>query len=138
MVTKVPLLVHLHGSEVFILKYNRLVEQMGLWVYGRAKRVLSCSADLLRRSLDMGLDPSKSEAIPTSVNVRRFTFDRQSGLAVRRELGVQENAKVVLAPGRLVSRKGFEYLIEAMPAVVDRTPLLSWRAGFSAMPACHR
>ena len=122
LVTKVPLLVHLHGSEVFILKYNRLVEQMGLWVYGRAKRVLSCSADLLRRSLDMGLDPSKSEAIPTSVNVRRFTFDRQSGLAVRRELGVQENAKVVLAPGRLVSRKGFEYLIEAMPAVVDRHP----------------
>jgi len=122
MAIRVPLIVHLHGSEVFILKYNRIVECIGMWVYGRAKRVLSCSADLLRRSLDMGLDPSKSESIPTAVDVGRFAFDRHDGQALRQHLEVPENARVILAPGRLVSRKGFEYLIEAMPAVVAEHP----------------
>ena len=122
MITKTPLVVHLHGSEVFVLKYSRVLGHVGRWVYRRARRVVACSADLMRRSLEVGLDPAKSEAIPTAVDVGRFSEDEDSALALRRRMGLQQDAQVILAPGRLVYRKGFEHLVEAMPSILERHP----------------
>ena len=121
-IANVPLVVHLHGSEVFVLQYSRWLGYVGRWVYSRADRLVSCSANLMQRTLELGLDPAKSEAIPTAVNAKRFSFNAESGRILRKRLGLPEEARVILAPGRLVCRKGFEYLIQAMPIILERHP----------------
>lgn len=107
-----PLVVSLHGSDVFVAERNALIGRVARGVFARAGAVTACSDDLHQRALALGANPASTVTVPYGVDTQRFTPDAARRAAVRQRLGVGD-APLVVTAGRLVSKKGFEFLIDA-------------------------
>ena len=116
-----PLVVSLHGSDVYIAERLLPARLAARAAFRRAAFVTACSSDLARRAVALGADPERISVIPYGVDAGRFRPDAAARRTVRAQLEVPDNVPLIAAAGRLVSKKGFEYLIDAVaetPAVV--------------------
>lgn len=111
-----PLVISLHGSDVYVAETLAPARFAARHALRRAGFVTACSDDLARRAVALGAEPSRLETIPYGVDTARFHPEPQARLATRRELGVPDDVLLAVAAGRLVRKKGFEYLIEAVAA----------------------
>ncbi len=115
-----PLVVSLHGSDVFLSEKSSLVRRGARSVFRRAAAVTACSDDLAERSEKLG---SKSPiTVPYGVSTDHFEPIPEDAAALRRKLGLPSDAPVILAVGRLVHKKGFEYLVDAAPRIRAEFP----------------
>ena len=108
-----PLVVSLHGSDVFVAERHGAVGVAARYAFKRAAWVTACSQDLRDRAVRLGADPNRMTVIPYGVDSERFRPDADARRAVRARLGLGDGELVVLAYGRLVKKKGFEHLIDA-------------------------
>jgi glycosyltransferase involved in cell wall biosynthesis len=110
-----PLVVSLHGSDVFVAERTGVARAAARRVFSRAGAVTACSDDLARRAIAIGADSARMEVVPYGVDTARFA---PAGAASRHErrarVGIGDGDALVVAAGRLVRKKGFEYLIDAM------------------------
>lgn len=118
MLHRLPLLVSLHGSDVFVAERNRLFTTFAQSVFAKATQVIACSNDLAERAMRLGLDREKVGVIPIGVDVHKFCGDETREKTLGEKLGVASDELVVLGLGRLVYKKGFEYLVRAIPQVI--------------------
>jgi glycosyltransferase involved in cell wall biosynthesis len=109
-----PLVVSLHGSDVYVAETLPPARAVARRVFARAGFVTACSDDLGRRAVALGAEPSRLEVVPYGVDTARFRPDPEARAAMRRELGVGGEEILAVAAGRLVKKKGFEYLIDAI------------------------
>lgn len=107
-----PLVVSLHGSDVFVAERNAMIGRVARRVFARAGAVTACSDDLHQRALALGAPAASTATVPYGVDTHRFAPDAARRVVVREALGVGE-APLVVTAGRLVSKKGFEFLIDA-------------------------
>lgn len=114
-----PLVISLHGSDVYIAERLLPARLAARAAFRRAAFVTACSSDLARRAVALGADPERISVIPYGVDADRFRPDAEAGKALRAQLGVPDQAALVAAAGRLVSKKGFEYLIDAIAQTRD-------------------
>src|SRR5690242_7331778 len=114
---RLPLVVSLHGSDVFVAEKHKVVGAVARRTLTRAGWVTACSDDLRRRALGLGASEARSEVVPYGVDAERFHPDPTARASVRRELGVPEHTPLVFTVGRFVRKKGFEYLIDATAAL---------------------
>jgi glycosyltransferase involved in cell wall biosynthesis len=117
-----PLVLSLHGSDVYVAERNRAFGLAARLAMRRAAAVTACSADLRERALRLGAAPARARVIPYGVDPARFADREADGADLRRRLGIPAGAPLLLAFGRLVPKKGFEHLVDAMPAVLERHP----------------
>jgi glycosyltransferase involved in cell wall biosynthesis len=107
--------------------YNRLDR----WSLRAADRVVTVSrsfAEQLRRG---GVRPERIEVIHNSIDVERTAVIRDAGaLAFRRELGISDFEKVVLAVGRLSLEKGHADLVKALALLLKSHPAIGLKAVF--------
>jgi glycosyltransferase involved in cell wall biosynthesis len=111
----IPLVVSLHGSDVYVAETFAPAAWAARRVFSHAAVVTACSADLGRRAVALGADADHVEVIPYGVDVERFGPRPSMRASQRARLDVTEDALLVFAAGRLVRKKGFEYLIDAVP-----------------------
>ena len=109
-----PLVVSLHGSDVYVAETFAAARLAARHTFRRAGFVTACSDDLAKRAIALGADPARIETVPYGVDVARFHPDAEMRATRRRELGVGDRVPLCVAAGRLVRKKGFEYLIDAM------------------------
>lgn len=112
-----PLVVSLHGSDVFIAERFPPARIAARQAFQRAGFVTACSDDLARRALDLGAPRERIETVPYGVDVERFHPDAAVRTARRRELSVGDGVPLCVAAGRLVRKKGLEYVIDALAEV---------------------
>jgi glycosyltransferase involved in cell wall biosynthesis len=108
---RVPLVVSLHGSDVFLSERSRLAGAFARRALAEARVVTACSSDLGRRAVALGASPGRVRVVPYGVDPQAFSPGKGAG--VRGELGIPGGDLLVLAVGRLVEKKGFRYLLEA-------------------------
>ena len=120
---RLPLVVSLHGSDVFVAERVRAARLAARAVFGRAGFVTACSADLARRAVALGAPEDRLEVVPYGVDTTRFKPDPAARAAHRAALGLREDAPLLFTAGRLVRKKGFEYLIDAMSRLPVGTTL---------------
>jgi glycosyltransferase involved in cell wall biosynthesis len=113
---RTPLVVSLHGSDVFLAERLWPARALARTALRRAGAVTACSSDLARRALRLGARAARTRVVPYGVDVARFSPDVAQG-GIRQRLGVPEGAFLVLALGRLVQKKGFAHLVEAAARV---------------------
>ena len=120
--TGVPLVVSLHGSDVFVAE-RLLVFRPGVrFIFRAACHVIACSADLASRAINLGLPSNKITVVPYGADVNRYTPDPQTGQALRAKLSIPQSRNVVMVMGRLVYKKGFSHFLCAIPAMLNHCP----------------
>jgi len=112
-----PLVISLHGSDVFVAERIAPARTLARRVLGRAGCVTACSADLASRAVSLGAPPARIEVVPYGVNARRFAPDADAREALRTGVRIPTDTPLLFSAGRLVRKKGFEYLIDALPMV---------------------
>ena len=99
---KVPLVVSLHGSDMYLARKGRIFGTFARAVLKRAKTVTACSPDLKMQA---------EELSGRSVNLLEYGVDTKAFCPQ----GTRDQNSV-LAIGRLVHKKGFVELIDAFAA----------------------
>ena len=120
----VPLVISLHGSDVFVAERHRIARLAARSAFRRACWVTACSEDLRSRAAAVGADTRRSNVIPYGVDSERFRPDVDLRARGRALLGIADNVPLVFAVGRLVKKKGFEYLIDAAAMLKTQQPQL--------------
>jgi glycosyltransferase involved in cell wall biosynthesis len=118
---RLPLVVSLHGSDVFIAERHALMGAAARRVFQRAARITAPSDDLCGRAARLGADPARLRTVPYGVDSERFAPNAAVRRAVRHELALGDEPVIVTA-GRLVRKKGFEYLIDAARTLAASHP----------------
>lgn len=119
---KLPLVVSMHGSDVFMAEKNRAFGSAARWCFDRAAWITACSDDLMQRALALGADENKTELIPYGADAKVFHVHPEEAGRVRAALSLKRDEVMILAVGRMVYKKGFEFLVRAMPQILQHTP----------------
>ena len=117
----VPLVVSLHGSDVFVAERLAIAGRAARIALTRAGYVTACSADLAARAIKLGADPGRIAIVPYGVDASRFAPSAAAKSALRSRFGLTPAALLIATAGRLVRKKGFEYLVDALLASPDVT-----------------
>jgi glycosyltransferase involved in cell wall biosynthesis len=108
-----PTVISLHGSDVFMAEKSWLARGLARRAIRDARAITACSSDLRERVLRLGAEAATTRTVPYGVDTQQFTPGSASP-AFRARFGIASDAVLVMAMGRLVEKKGFSYLIEAM------------------------
>jgi len=119
-----PLVISLHGSDVFVAERHAVVGRAARWAFGKAGFVTACSEDLRQRALRLGAREAASATIPYGVDAGRFAPNADARARLRASWGIPADATVVIGVGRFVRKKGFEYLIDAVARLAPTLPAL--------------
>jgi len=115
-----PVVVSLHGADVGAASSSTLLGLVAKAALHRADHLVAASGEMIERVAV--LDPSvrdRSSIIPHGANGALFRpGDRKEA---RRHLNVDSQGPILLAVGRLVPKKGFEYLIRSLSLLNEST-----------------
>ncbi len=118
----VPVVVSLHGSDVFLVERHRGVRAATVAALRRIDWITACSHDLASRAAAVGAASDRIEVVPYGVDASRFRPDSGMRDAVRARYGLGPADLVLFTAGRFVRKKGFEYLIDAVAQLAPRRP----------------
>jgi len=108
----IPYLVTSHGGDLFGLR-GKLLGKLKRAVAKSSTAMTVVSSAMAEEARRIGLRPPRLEVLPMGVDLReRFVPDPS----------VQRDRDVLLAVGRLVPKKGLNFLLTAMPAIVRARP----------------
>ena len=115
-----PVVISLHGSDVFVAERYGVARLVARSTLRKAAWVTACSHDLEQRAIAIGADPERTDVVSYGVDADRFKPDVTARAVVRERLECPMDTKIVFTAGRLVRKKGFEYLIEGVAQLRDR------------------
>jgi glycosyltransferase involved in cell wall biosynthesis len=113
----IPLVISLHGSDVYVAERLAPARVAARMAFRRSAFVTACSQDLASRAIALGAPRERTKVVPYGVDASRFQPSATARTEFRRQLNVGDDVPLIAAAGRLVSKKGFEYLIDAMTQV---------------------
>lgn len=116
--TGVKLAISLPGSDLLVARSNPLARAFARFSLAQADLVTANSAELQQVAYGLGARREQFDLIIYGVDPSALQPDPASGSALRQELALSPSHFVVLAVGRLVPKKGFRYLVEAMPGLL--------------------
>lgn len=120
-----PVSVTLRGTESRHLA-DAPLRRLVLGAVRGATRVFSVSDSLRRLVVEQGVAANHVSVVGNGVDLGRFRPIPVE--QARRELGLPDDAKVLVSVGGLVERKGFHRVIELLPALLERFPSLHYLA----------
>ena len=106
----VPLLVTTHGGDIYALN-SAPVLRLKRWVFGRAKAITTVNSQMKARLVEWGQPAAKISLLPMGVDTQSVGELAAMTTKVPGQL---------LVVGRLVEKKGIEYLLEALRILRDR------------------
>lgn len=110
------------GIPVFRTRHLR-TRIGGPFVYARlADCVLTVSEDVRRYLVGEGVPDRQVIAVPTGINLKRFSPDRTDLVDMRARFGIPEDAPVIGIVAVLRARKGHRFLIEAFKRLLPEFP----------------
>ncbi len=118
-----PLAISLHGSDLFLAERSPVLRGAARFALRTAGAVTACSRDLAARARRLGAPAAGTFVIPYGVDPEAFRpATAEDRRRLHAELGIEPQVPLILAVGRLVYKKGFEFLLRALPRLRPRTP----------------
>jgi glycosyltransferase involved in cell wall biosynthesis len=128
--------VTLHGGDVlqaddgssYGYAWSPAVQRELRAVFGWVGGVRAMSPLLARAAERFGCDPAKIATVPLNTSAHFYPNEPLSPLRERSrraalaELGLPEDARILLASGRVLPIKGFDTLVDALPAILAAHP----------------
>ena len=120
--TGVPFVVTLPGTDAYLAYRYKPFGWVAKIISQSSKGIISNSSWHLKRILKLGVSGKSTEVISYPVSVLAFKPIKTGLDKLREELGLKKDTFIILAVGRLVYKKGFNYLIEALAEVKKKHP----------------
>lgn len=120
---KLPVTITLRGTEVPHSRQPRLRQRLSNTLRA-ADRVFSVSDSLRKLAISLGVAPDNTQVVGNGVDLTRFgpvNRDR-----ARQQLGLPEDAQVLISVGALVERKGMHRVIACLPDLLKLHPDLHY------------
>jgi phosphatidyl-myo-inositol dimannoside synthase len=115
-----PYVVVVHGAEVTVPGRLPASRALGARVLHRAAGVVAASEYSAREAVRAARRKLPGVVVPPGVDVDRFRpIDAAESLAVRKAFGLDDERPLVVGMSRLVPRKGFDVLIDAVAGLPD-------------------
>ena len=115
----IPLVVSMPGSDATIGVQNPLFRRLSRFVFDEAKVITANSEALRNVAVDqLGADIRKFDLIAYGFDPQMRYVDNRGVAELRARLGVPADAVVFLAVGRMVPKKGFDFLIRALAQLI--------------------
>ncbi len=120
----IPVVATLHGSDVFVAEKRFPYSYMTRVTNRGISRLTSCSPELRDRICKLGFPTEYSHVIPYAADPQMLKQgpDESAARVAREKLGLLDSYPLIFALGRLVYKKGFEFLIRAMPRLLEEQP----------------
>lgn len=120
---QVPLVLTVHGSDLFVAKLNPFFKWMSKWTFKQTVKVTSSSPTFLQMVETLGAGKEKQCLINHGTTPAEFPpAGDQQLVDLRQRLSIPEDHLIIFSLGRIVLKKGFEYLIEALPQIREKVP----------------
>jgi glycogen(starch) synthase len=124
-----PLVTTIHATEHgrhqgWINKHPQIyIHEVERWITNRSDRVLVCSTFMREQVVDVfGVDEDRVEVIPNGIDPEELQPHDDAELRRLRSEFAAPDEPLVLLVGRLVYEKGFQFALEALPAIIERLP----------------
>lgn len=117
---RLPLAISLHGSDVFMALRNPLFGRIARSVFRRAAAITACSPELAAGAIRLGAAPQRVQVIPYGVDAT--VFHPAVAPLARSDFGLTATDAILVSIGRVVPKKGFDVLIQALPAILRVVP----------------
>lgn len=113
-----PLVISLHGSDVYLAIRSGLMRRAARFAIARAAAIVPCSEDLGRKVIALGAEPSRVHVIPYGADPSLFGrgSDPEARARIRAQVGAGDRP-LVLFVGNLVPKKGVVHLVRAAARV---------------------
>ncbi len=110
----------LNPNEKLMLRFNPLLRSSEKKVMERSVALIAVSMYTRKELVELyGVDEDKIHVIYNGVNIQKFK-PNGNRVSLRRELGIEQEEKVVLCVGRLYHRKGLTTLLQSIPEVLQK------------------
>jgi len=117
-----PVFVSARGTDINLFPSFRLLRPMIRWTLREAQGGIAVCKALADEMLLLGATQQRLTVIGNGVDVERFcSVDRAQA---RTTLGIPADTKVIVAVGALIARKGYHFLIPAIPGIIPLFPML--------------
>lgn len=108
----IPLVITLRGTLIPLSVY-RMRFAAAKWALRQADQIISVSTPLADTARAAGVSSDRIHLVPNGVDAERFPMIDRA--VARRELSWEEDGRLLVTVGHLSPRKGFQYIVEAMP-----------------------
>ena len=120
---QVPLVLTVHGSDLFVAKLNPFFKWMSKWTLKQTVKVTSSSPTFLQMVETLGAGKEKQCLINHGTTPAEFPpAGHQQLVDLRERLSIPKDHLIIFSLGRIVLKKGFEYLIAAVPQIQEKYP----------------
>ncbi len=119
---KLPFVISLHGSDVFLAERSAPAAWAAGWAARQAGAITACSGDLASRLAALGGPTRRIEVVPYGVDADAFRPSPPGTDAIRGRRGIDAHRPVLFTLGRMVFKKGFGVLLDAMPLILRDHP----------------
>ncbi len=120
-ILKVPIVITTHGRDIqkfpeigYGFRLDPIWNERIEYALKNADLVTAIGSSTKNEYLKIGVPIERIAYIPNGVDLKRFKETHQN---IRKILKLANNTKIVLAVGRYDVKKGYEYLIKAIPEV---------------------
>lgn len=122
-VSKIPLIITLHGSDIFLARKHAILGAIARICFRQASAITACSPQLYEGALALGANPERVHLVLWGADPQFFDPQAFSSRAeLRAQLGLPSNVPILLTLGRLVKKKGIEYLVQALQLLRKHVP----------------
>lgn len=124
-VYKLPLVITMQGSDMLVATQNPFFKSVAKWTLKQTAMVTSVTPTFLPELAALGVPEPKRCLIPNGVDPEAFASigEKESDcMRLRKQLSIPSDAAVIFALGRVVLKKGFDILVQALPLVKQKHP----------------
>jgi len=115
-ILRIPLVISLHGSDIFVAEKNFLFRAIAKWTFIQSSAVTACSQELYNKANNLYNDIN-IHLLPWGADPEVFK-PIENRDTTREKYGWSSNEIIISTLGRMVYKKGFSQLIEIVPELI--------------------